>query len=139
MTFKIEEPLKKAKHINLFCLKIENMHGDADAYTTEKILLPDNEDSKEFLKDMIELCTWSQSKWPSREAIGNKYDSIAKKHAKLKVCYPDGEIASFEEFGDEGGLVQSDSTADHQFPCRPSVKSLTFFNESGVECKVTYK
>jgi hypothetical protein len=102
------------------------LSGDADAYKqTENFF---GKEQEPLIQDLIDLCKWSQSDWPRRDAISDKYNGIIKKHKTI-----------FEEELDSGDIITNDVTNDYQSICRPSVVSLTWFNENGQEHKVNYK
>lgn len=110
---------------NVYKLVISNMSGDADAYKKTKTFL--GKDQEPLIKDLIDLCKWSQSDWPRRDDIKKKYREIINNH---KI---------FEEDLDPSDIITNDVTTDHQYICRPSVVSLTWFDENGEEHSVSYK
>ena len=121
---------------NKYKLVISNMSGDADAYHETETLF--DKDDEDVLKDIIDLCKWSQKGWPSRDKIQNKYDDLKEKHTK----FFGGDDSDYDEedFHDEDSepIITRDVTSDGQYICRPEVVGLTWFDENGQEYYVKY-
>lgn len=104
---------------NEYKLKVENMHGDADASTyTEHYF---TKGQLPMLKDVLE--TIENCKGLNREEIGELT-------SKLQDRYPDSDLES---------LFENDATADHQWSCRPSVSSLVWYDAEGKRFAVNVK
>lgn len=124
--FTIGEPIIKANPTNVYKLVIENMSGDADSYhNTETFFTKEYEP---LIKDIIDLCNWSQKEWPTRNKIESKWEEVKSKHTKF-----------FQEEIDESyePIITYDVFCDDSI-CRPNVKSLTWFDDKGVEYKINY-
>jgi hypothetical protein len=125
---KLEPPQYK----NVYKLVISNMSGDADAY--EETINFFDKKYEPLIEDIIELCKWSNSKWPS-------INSIEKNFKNIKLKYPNYFAPSDDEDGyydSDDSIITRDTTADREFVCRPSVVSLTWFDDKGIEYEVSY-
>ena len=103
--------INPAVHIDTYKVVVSHMHGDADAYTHDTYYVDEDE-----AKKMIDFCTWVNEKWVNRHKIR--------------------EISSIV-FGEREDFLQGDSTADNQFPARPSIGRVTYFDNEGVEHRVS--
>lgn len=102
--------INPAVYIDTYKVVVSHMHGDADAYTKETYYVDEDEAMK-----MINFCSWVNEKWVNRNKIR--------------------EISSIV-FGDREDFLQGDSTADNQFPARPSISRVTYFDKDSVEHRV---
>lgn len=106
-TLDILNPIQPRVYRNVYKVTIEHMHGDADAYT--HIVKYINEEKS---IEIINFCAWVNDDWVRRQKIE--------------------EIANIV-FGEDNEIIIGDATADGQFPARPRVKSITYFDHEGVE------
>ena len=113
---------EKKKPVNRYKLVIENMSGDADAY--EKTVTFFKKENEDILTEIIELCFWSGKAWPDRDEIEERYKKIKKK-------FNDFKDIEFEN--PNKGILTRDVYSDGECICRPSLISLTWFDEDGVE------
>lgn len=109
-TLNIGNRINAPVYRNIYKVDIEHMHGDADAYTHDIHFVNENE-----ALDMVNFCSWVNEKWVNRNKIG--------------------EVAKIV-FGEGYDFIQYDATADHQFPARPRVVGITYFDNEGVEHRV---
>lgn len=124
MRIEIKEPLATVTNpTNVFKLVVSNMHGDADLYTTTDNYFDKSQEAR--LIEVIKFLNWCSR--PRRDEISNKWNDLLNKFDE-----EDGDAAE----GLLYDMIESDSTVDNQFLCRPEFKRLTYFNENGVECKV---
>lgn len=129
--FTIGQPIVNSNPTNVYKLVIQNMSGDADAYHNTETLI--HKEYESLIKDIIDLCNWSQKEWPTRSKIESKWKEIKSKHTRF-----------FQEEIDEDynpiitrDVTNPDSVMDPVI-CRPRVISLTWFDDKGVEYKVNY-
>lgn len=121
----IGKPITPIVHRNVYKLVINNMHGDADGTTFTKTFF---ERHKEPLLDDILLLLEDTSRWIlSRDQISDRLDEICKKH--IKLIDPD-DHEYYDDYAWE--LIDHDYTYP-DYICRPTLESLTFFNDEGVE------
>ena len=107
---------------NKYKLVVSNMSGDADAYHDSVTFL--NKEDEPLIEEIVELCNWSQKSWPRRDAIEDKYNELIRKYSDLDVDEP---------------IVTRDVTTDGDSICRPSISSISWFDEKVIEYNVNYK
>jgi hypothetical protein len=114
-TLRLDKRIINPKYINVYKLKISNMHGDADQYTTNTLYI----ENEQEVKNIIEFCKWTNSRNPRQ------------------VSRPEISRVGEELFGETlFDFLDSDVTTDHQYVCRPSFERLTFFDDEGIEWNV---
>ena len=112
---KVKNPTNKYK------LVVSNMSGDADAYHKTTTLFVKGQET--IIEEIVEICEWSGKSWPSRDDIENKYNNLLEKY----------------ELDEDEPIITRDVTTDGDCICRPSIASLTWFDENGEEYNVKYK
>jgi hypothetical protein len=124
--FTIGQPIIKSNPTNVYKLVIENMSGDGDAYHNTETLF--DKEYEPLIKDILDLCNWSQKEWPERNDIEKRWKEVKSKHTKF-----------FQEEIDESyePIITRDVTDDDVI-CHPNVRLLTWFDDKGVEYKVNY-
>lgn len=140
---KTVEPVIKNKWI----ISVEWMHGDADAYTTEKYEFDNGEDFKK-------VAEFFQKLFDFRKKHHNLMCYICQNRAKegwwergnedvLKDFFGECEnlYEMFEKLSEEVGAdidAIGDSTADHQYIASPQkFKRLTHFDKDGIKFDIT--
>lgn len=119
--FEIGEKISPPVYKNVYKLVIENMSGDADAYHDSITYFEKKYEN--LLSDIVELCK-SCRRW-NRSQIEKSYDNIKLKYPNY-FHHDDDDIITMDVFSD-GAVI-----------CRPSIKSLTWFDENGIEYNVKY-
>ena len=114
---KIKNPINKYK------LVISNMSGDADAYHKTTTLF--GKENEALIEEIVEICEWSGKSWPSRDDIEEKYENLLEKYENV--------------LDEDEPIFTRDVTNDGDSICRPSIASLTWFDENGEEFNVKYK
>ena len=116
---------------NMYKLVINNMHGDADGTTYTETFF--NCKEKPLLEDIL-LLLEDSSRWLlNRDEISDKLTEICSKH--INLIDPD-ENKYYEDYAWE--LVDHDHRYEG-YICKPTLESLTFFDESGAEYNVNLK
>ena len=110
MELKVGRPVSKEMHINSFKLVIDHVHGDDDANTKKTVIFSKEEEPK--LKRYLQLME------------------------ETEIGYFEGEVVEEVEQMGKDGLLEYDATNPEGY-CHPSLNKLTWFNENGIEHKVT--
>jgi hypothetical protein len=104
---------------NIFEMTIENMHGDADIYTYDTLMLNNEED----LKKAIGFIAFVETKHNDLNYVDleNIWDILFDQN---------NDYSPILDF------IEGDATCDGQRFARPSVKKVIFYNENGEKFNV---
>lgn len=109
-TLTIGDLIRKPDRRNVFKVIIENMHGDADAYTYVTMYINDSD-------KVIKVHDFCKYVAPLHDRLWREWERF----------FRDDEIDEF---------IQGDSTCDGEFSARPRVHKVTFFDSIGNEREV---
>lgn len=122
MKLKIGNQIIKKDICNKYKLIISNEHGDADGYSeTVNYFSSKAKTQISFLIKILELLNDIRVFYSTRKEI--------EELGKLLFNDPKSEYEMMD-------FIEKDHSCDNQYYCRPSLKSLTWFDETGVEFEV---